>query len=81
VATDTDTCKHCRKPIIRCGSVPVHAGCGSGYGWIHSNPEQWGHSNALGRLRTLELIRGWTADETLGAQDHMVKAGDFRGDA
>lgn len=27
-----------------------------------------GFANALGRLRTLELIRGWTADETLAEQ-------------
>lgn len=42
---DTFTCKHCRKPIVRCDSVPgQHIGCSSGHGWIHSNPEQWGHS-------------------------------------
>lgn len=43
-AFEFSTCKHCRKPIVRCDSVPSPAGCGSGYGWIHSNPEQWGHS-------------------------------------
>lgn len=43
-AVTGDTCWHCRKPIVRCGTVPPHAGCGSGHGWIHSNPEQWGHS-------------------------------------
>lgn len=44
VASDAATCRHCRKPIIRCDTVPSHTGCGSGYGWIHSNPDQWGHS-------------------------------------
>ena len=39
-----DTCWHCRKPIVRCDSVPYHIGCGPGHGWIHTNPEQWGHS-------------------------------------
>lgn len=43
LAAGGSTCKHCRKPIVLCASVPAHAGCGSGYGWIHSNPEQWGH--------------------------------------
>lgn len=42
--TGQQRCKHCHKPIVRCDSVPVHIGCGSGYGWIHSTPEQWGHS-------------------------------------
>jgi hypothetical protein len=41
---DAAMCKHCRRPIIRCDTVRSHAGCGSGYGWIHSDPEQWGHS-------------------------------------
>lgn len=38
-----DTCKHCRKPIARCEEFPAHAGCSSGYGWIHLEPN-WGHS-------------------------------------
>jgi hypothetical protein len=37
-------CRHCRKPIVRCDTVPSHIGCGSAHGWIHTNPEQWGHS-------------------------------------
>jgi hypothetical protein len=41
---DTATCKHCRKPIARCATLPGHAGCRSGYGWIHSNADQWGHT-------------------------------------
>lgn len=41
---NTATCQHCRKPIARCASLPGHANCRSGYGWIHSDPEQWGHT-------------------------------------
>jgi hypothetical protein len=40
---DPPTCWHCRKPIARCDSLPSHIGCSSGHGWIHTNPEQWGH--------------------------------------
>jgi hypothetical protein len=40
----TGTCKHCHRPIVRCASVPSHIGCSDGHGWIHSDPDQWGHS-------------------------------------
>jgi hypothetical protein len=36
------TCRHCRKPIVRCADNPGHIGCSSGYGWIHADP--WGHT-------------------------------------
>lgn len=32
------TCKHCKKPIIRCDVLPSHFGCSSAYGYIHDNP-------------------------------------------
>lgn len=41
---DTAACKHCHRPIARCASLAGHAGCRSGYGWIHSDPKQWEHS-------------------------------------
>lgn len=35
----TVLCKHkrCRKPIVRCETLPAHCGCSSAYGWIHAN--------------------------------------------
>jgi XRE family transcriptional regulator, regulator of sulfur utilization len=36
-------CRHCRRPILACGTLPPHGGCSSGYGWIHAEPH-WGHS-------------------------------------
>lgn len=36
-------CRYCLKPILRCADQPSHAGCSSGYGWIHAEP-YWGHS-------------------------------------
>jgi hypothetical protein len=44
MARASGTCRHCGHPIVRCDTVPSHAGCGSGFGWIHSDPDQWGHS-------------------------------------
>ena len=31
------TCEHCKKPIVRCESVPEHIGCSSAYGFIHED--------------------------------------------
>jgi hypothetical protein len=30
------SCKNCRKPIVRCETLPSHCGCSSAYGWIHA---------------------------------------------
>ena len=37
------TCRHCRRPIVKCGTQRPHSGCDSGYGWIHAAP-YWGHA-------------------------------------
>lgn len=31
-------CKRCRRPIVRCETLPAHFGCSSAHGWIHSEP-------------------------------------------
>ena len=31
------TCKHCKKPIIPCESVPAHFGCSSARGFLHAD--------------------------------------------
>ena len=30
-------CRHCRKPLVRCDTLPSHIGCSSAYGWIHGD--------------------------------------------
>lgn len=37
------------------------------------SPSSSGLANALGRLRTLELIRGWVADETLARESRSTR--------
>lgn len=41
--TPEATCRYCRRPILRCDTLPSHCGCSSGWGWIHAEP-WWGHS-------------------------------------
>ena len=33
-----ETCKHCKKRIIRCETLPSHFGCSSARGYVHVNP-------------------------------------------
>jgi hypothetical protein len=35
VSTETK-CRHCKKPVVRCETLPSHIGCSSAYGWIHA---------------------------------------------
>ena len=66
-APEVRRCKHCKKPVIRCESVPVHIGCSSGRGFVHAGTRAHGGEPRSGGPYAEPAVRAQLSEDGNGA--------------